>query len=71
MNNPLAEAKLILANNKLDQAARSFMSTEQREALAEDYAANNQLLSASHFTPDEEKRKEFERLFWEDIRPKN
>jgi len=43
------------------------MTTEQLEALAEDYAAQNQFLStASHFTPDAEERTEFERLFWED-----
>ncbi len=70
MNNLLKEAREIISNNKTDKAARSFMTDEQREALAEDYAANNQFLSASHFTPDTEKRREFERLFWEDIKPK-
>ncbi|MDQ3712207.1 MAG: hypothetical protein M3388_08325 [Acidobacteriota bacterium] len=71
MNDLLTEAKLIIANNKSEKAARDFMTTEQRNALAEDYAANNQFLSASHFTPDAENRKEFERLFWEDVKPKN
>ena len=71
MNNLLTEAKLILASNKSDKAARDFMTGEQREALAEDYASRKQFLSASHFTSDAAKRNEFERLFRENIRPKN
>ncbi len=71
MNDLLNEAKAILASNKTDQAARDFMTTEQRNAITEDYAARKQFLSASHFTPAAEKRKEFERLFWESITPKN
>ena len=71
MNELLKQAKEILAANKTDKAASSFMTNEQRDVLAEDYASRKQFLSASHFTPDAEKRKEFERLFWENIRPKN
>ena len=71
MNNLLTEAKIIFANNKTDKPARDFMTTEQRGALADDYAARKQFLSASHFTSDVEKGKEFERLFWESIKPKN
>ena len=48
-----------------------FMTKEQREALANDYASRKQFLSASHFAPDAKKRKEYERLFWENIIPKN
>ncbi len=71
MNELLAQAKEILGSNKTDQAARSFMTNEQRDVLAEDYASRKEFLSASHFTPDAEKRKEFERLFWESMKPKN
>jgi hypothetical protein len=71
MNELLKQAKEILAANKTDKAASSFMTNEQREVLAEDFASRKQFLSASHFTPDAEKRKEFERLFWENIRSKN
>ncbi len=69
MNNLLTEAQQILASNKSDQAARELMTTEQRDAITEDYAARKQFLSASHFTPDAEKKKEFERLFWANIKP--
>ena len=69
MKNLLTEAQQFLASNKSDQAAREFMTTEQRDVLTEDYAARKQFLSASHFTPD--KRKKFERLFWESIKPKH
>jgi len=71
MNDLLTEARDIIANNKTEKAARDFMTTEQRDAMTDDYAAKNQFLSASHYTPDPEKRKELERLFWEDLRPKN
>ena len=71
MNHLLAEAKEIFANNKSDKAAKDFMSSRQRDALADDYAADNQFLSASHFHSDAESRKEFERLFRENIAPKN
>jgi hypothetical protein len=70
MNNLLTEAKQILASNKSNQAAKEFMTTEQRDAITEDYAGRKQFLSASHFTPDAEKGKEFERLFWESVKPK-
>jgi len=33
------------------------------DLLAEGYTANNQYLSASHFTPVAENREKFERLF--------
>jgi hypothetical protein len=39
MNNLLTEAKLIIGNNKTEKAARDFMTTGQREALSDDYAA--------------------------------
>jgi len=71
MNNLLTEAQQILASNKSSQAAKEFMTTEQRDAITEDYAGRKQFLSASHFTPDAEKKKEFERLFWEHIKSKN
>jgi hypothetical protein len=71
MNNSLTEAQAVLAANRSDKAAREFMTAEQRTALAEDCAARKQFLSASHFTPDTDARKEFERLFWESIKPKN
>ena len=71
MNNLLTEAKLILSGNKSEKAARDFMTTEQRDAMAEDYAERKQFLTASHFTPDAEKRKEFERIFWESMKPVN
>jgi len=71
MNDLVTQAKLIIGSNKTKQAARDFMTTEQREALAEDFASRKEFLSASHFTPDAEKTREFERLFWENIMPKN
>jgi len=70
-NNPLTEAKQIIRNNRTGKAARDLLTTLQREAITEDFASKKQFLSASHFTPDADKRKEFERLFWEQIRPKN
>lgn len=69
MNNFLTEAKHILASNKTVQAAKDFMTTEQRDALADDYAARKQFLSASHFHSDAGKRKDFEELFWEKMKP--
>ncbi len=71
MSNLLTEAKDIIATNKTGQAARDFMSSGQRDALADDYAVDNQFLSAAHFHSDADRRKEFERLFRENIRPKN
>ncbi len=71
MNELLTEAKLLLASNRTDKAARDFMSASQRDALAEDYANRKQFLSASHFHSNSEQRKEFERLFWENIKLKN
>jgi hypothetical protein len=71
MNNFLTEAKAILSSNRSDKAARDFMTNDQRTALAEDYAGKKQFLSASHFTPDADKQKEFERLFRESLKPKN
>ncbi len=70
MNNLVREAQAILASNRTDKAARDFMSTEQRDAFAEDFASRKQFLSASHFHSDADKRKEFERLFRENITPK-
>ncbi len=69
MNNLLTEAKLLLANNRTDKASRDLMTIEQRDALADDYASGKQFLSASHFHSNTEQRKEFERLFWENIKP--
>jgi len=71
MNNLLTEAKLIITNNKTGQAARDFMTTDQRNALAEDYASRKHFLSASHFHSDANRRKEFEELFWENMKPKS
>ncbi len=71
MNNILTEAKLLLANNRTDKASRDLMTTEQRDALADDYARDKHFLSASHFHSNTEQRKEFERLFWENIKLKN
>lgn len=71
MNNLLNEAKLIIANNKTEKAARDFMTNEQRTAIAEDYANQKHFLSAAHFTPDADQRIEFERLFQVYMRPKN
>ncbi len=71
MNNFLTEAQQILASNKSNQAAKDFMTTEQRNALAEDFATKKQFLSASHFHSDAEKRKDFEELFWEKMKPNN
>ncbi len=70
MKNLLTEAKILLAGNRTDKAARDFMTAPQRDALAEDYASRKQFLSASHFHSDAEKRTEFEQLFWENIRLK-
>ena len=69
MNNLLTEAKLILASNKSDKAARDFMITDQRNAMAEGYAAKKQFLSASHFHSDADRTQEFKRMFWENISP--
>ncbi len=55
MNRLLTEAKEIFANHKSDKAARDSMSSGQRDALADDYAADNQFLSASHFHSDAER----------------
>jgi hypothetical protein len=71
MNNLLNEAKLIIATNRTEKAHRDFMTTEQRTAIAEDYASQKHFLSAAHFTPDADKRIEFEELFQEYMRPKN
>lgn len=71
MSNLLNEAKQIISNNRSDKAAKDFMTNAQRDALADDFAAKKQFLSASHFASDAEKRKEFERLFWENITRKN
>ena len=71
MNDLLNEAKQILGSNRSDKAAKDFMTTAQRDALADDFASKQQFLSASHFASDAERRKEFERLFWENIKPKN
>ncbi len=69
MNELLCEAKLLLANNRTVKAAKDLMTKEQRDALADDYASGKQFLSASHFHSNTEQRKEFERLFWENIKP--
>jgi hypothetical protein len=71
MNDLLTEAKQIIGNNRTEKAARDLMTAGQRDALAADFASKKQFLSASHFTTDAEKRKEFEQLFWENIKPKN
>jgi hypothetical protein len=71
MNDLLNEAKQIMGGNRSDKAAKDFMTNEQRDALAADFASKKQFLSASHFASNAEKRKEFERLFWENIKPKN
>lgn len=71
MNDLLTEAKLVAASNRTEKVSRDLMTTGQRDAMAEDYASRKQFLSASHYTPDAEKRKEFERLFWENARPKD
>ncbi len=71
MNDLVTQAKDIIGSNKTEKAARDFMTTGQRDALAEDYASRKQFLSASHFHSDAEKRAEFGRLFWEHIKPKN
>jgi hypothetical protein len=63
MNDLLNEAKQIIGSNRTDKAAKDFMTTAQRDALAADFASKQQFLSASHFASDAEKRKEFERLF--------
>lgn len=71
MNELLNQAKEILVSNRAEKAARDFMTVEQREALADDYASRKQFLSAAHFTSDAEKRKEFEEQFQEYMKPKN
>ncbi len=71
MSNLVTEARHILASNKTVQASKDFMSTEQRDALAEDFASKKQFLSASHFHSDAEKRKDFEELFWKKMTPIN
>jgi hypothetical protein len=70
MNDLLTEAKLIIANNKNENAARDLMSNEQRAAIAENYANQKQFSSAAYFTPDADKKIEFERLFVEYMLPK-
>ena len=70
MNDLLTEAKQIIANNRTDKAVRDLLTTAQREVITEDFASRKEFLSASHFTPDAEKRKEFEDLFWEHIKRK-
>ena len=70
MNNFLTEARQIQAANKTVQASKDFMTTEQRTAIAEDYASQKHFQSAAHFTPDADKRIEFERLFQEYMEPK-
>ncbi len=71
MNDLVTQAKAIIGNNKTEKASRDFMTSGQRDALADDYAGRKQFLSASHFHSDADKRKEFERLFWENIKPKS
>lgn len=70
MTDLLKEAREIISNNKTDKASRDFMTTEQRNALAEDYAAKSQFQTAAHFSPDNEKRVKFEQLFQEYMKPK-
>lgn len=70
MSDSLTEAKHLLASNRTEKAARDFMTTEQRDALAENFASRKQFLSASHFTACADKRKEFEQIFWENINQK-
>lgn len=70
MDKLLIEAKKILSGNRTDQAARNFMTPEQRNALAADFAAKKQFLSASHFATDAEQTKEFERMFWDSLKLK-
>ena len=55
MNDLVTQAKDIIGNNKTEKAARDSMSSGQRDALADDYAADNQFLSASHFHSDAER----------------
>lgn len=71
MNDLIKQARDIIGSNKTEKAARDFMSNDQRDALAEDFASRKQFLSASHFHSNVEKRKEFERIFWENMKPKN
>ena len=71
MNELLKQAKEILMTKETVRDAIDFMTKEQREALANDFASRKQFLSASYFAPNAKKRKEYERLFWENIIPKN
>jgi thioredoxin-like negative regulator of GroEL len=71
MNDLLTEAKQVIAHNRTDKAARDLLTIAQREVVTEDFASRKEFLSASHFTPDAEKKQEFERLFWEHIRRKD
>jgi hypothetical protein len=71
MSEKLIEAKQVIANNRTDKAARDLLTAEQREIVTEDYLSRKEFLSASHFTPNAEKRQEFERLFWGNIRRKD
>ena len=67
--NPLTEAKQILAaNNAKDESARNFMTAQQRDALAEDFAAKNEYLAAAHFATNVEKSKEYGRMFLEKLK---
>lgn len=70
MSDLLIKAKLIISNNRTDKPARDAMTTDERRAVAEDYAVNNHFLSAAHFTPDANRKTEFERLFRESLQKK-
>lgn len=49
MNDLLTEAKLIIANNKTENAARDLIKNEQRAAIAEDYANRKQFFVCGIF----------------------